>query len=132
MAGTTPVLTEKEEQDILNAIPDPATLKKLLDEENAEKNGRARKIAVLLFKKEITEILIKSTGVILKGEQIFIKLESEGVAKECGIEPLSLETLRGVAEEIQRILIEKTYSVSCEEENVRTWWITIQRAPSSG
>ena len=127
-----PELTLKQEEGILAAIPDPRDLKKMLDEEQTERSGKASRIAILLFDKEITEILTRNKEVILKGEQISIELEAKGVARELGIEPLSSETLREVAEKIQRTLVEKSFNVSCEKKAKNLWEISIQLVPSLG
>ena len=123
-------LTPEQEQDILKAIPDPKDLKQLLNEEDTERNGETRRIALLLFERDVISVLNRCKTTILKGEPVFIKLEAGEVADKCDIEPPHPEMLRRIAEKIQRVLVEKAYTVSCESKGGSLQEITIQLAPS--
>ena len=123
-------MTQEAQEDILEAIPDPKDLEKLLNEERTKRNGEAKRVALLLFKKEIIDFLIKNKERILSGGSASLKLKAEKVGKECGIEPPHQDFLQEIADEIQRILEEKTYTVSCEIKTGNWWEITVQRAPS--
>lgn len=144
MVESTPI-TPEEEQRILEAIPSLEDLEKLLNKENAERNGEARRAALLLFRNRITDFLGENQNDILKGNPVCFRLltkeeedsvllgfNATGAPTEYDIElSCSADTriLQEVAEEIQRILEEKTYNVSCEVGARNVQEITIQRAP---
>jgi len=137
-------LTSKQEQDILRAIPNPKDLEELLEDEDTEKNGEARKVALLLFEKRIIAFLNENKDDILggksvsfglitkeKGDSILLGFDMNEAPTKYDIKlPTGIEMLQEVAEEVQRILVEKTYTVSCEIKAGNWREIIIQRAPS--
>jgi len=122
-------LTPEQEQNILRAIPNPKDLEELLEDEDTEKNGEARKVALLLINHRVTGFLIKNKERILGGSSVSFELEAEKVGKDYNIKPPHPNFLQEIADEIQRILEEKTYTVSCETKGGNLREIIVQRAP---